>query len=173
MKSVFNNDGVAEQFLLQLLPGARNAKRSFYFEGKTLYSYGPHFVVARFLLDNYTLYVSTRSTSLSTSGHQSSLRRHAWRHRARIHEVQVYDAAEAGEKELEYRLLLVKRAEDHARARIKRPRNAAKWLWHREACASYAVLCAHNLGLPAPTIPDLPEDLLTLKAICQLRNYKT
>jgi hypothetical protein len=84
MKKVVTNSMVAHLWANQSQPEAQNSGRSFYFVGKTVYSYGSHFPVAH-ITDTWTeggpgighrvvLFNSDRY-SITTSAHQSLARR--------------------------------------------------------------------------------------------------
>lgn len=75
MKKVFNSaSDVAHAFALQEQSEGRNSSRSFYFEGDSLYSYGRHFCIARFISEDTVLFTE-RKYSNSTAKHIN----HAWR----------------------------------------------------------------------------------------------
>lgn len=77
MKTVLNTSEVAHYFANQLQDNARNANNSFYFNKDykgvlTIYSYGQHFPIARFLKDsngNDILFFTLRSYSNTTAKH--------------------------------------------------------------------------------------------------------
>ena len=171
MRTVVPNHEVIDLFMRQAQPFARNPKKSLYFEGPCLYSYGPHYMLARFLPRWTTLFVSWRDCSPTTRRHQSLLSRRLWRTVTTAREVSVYDAAKCAEEELAFRLSEVARTEKEIRDRIRRPRTAVRWFALREARALRVEPQARALGLPVPTVPELPEDLLALKAACMLRGY--
>ena len=64
-----NNHQVAHVWAQQTKPGAMGS--SFYFDGPTIYSYGPHFPIARFIerKGRRAVLFTTRSYSVSTSKH--------------------------------------------------------------------------------------------------------
>lgn len=75
MKKVFSSaSDVAHAFALQNQDEGRNSSRSFYFEGDSLYSYGRHFCVARFISEDTVLFTE-RKYSNTTAKHTG----HAWR----------------------------------------------------------------------------------------------
>lgn len=74
MKKVFSSaSDVAHAFALQEQSEGRNSGRSFYFEGDSLYSYGRHFCVARFISEDTVLFTE-RTYSNTTAKHTG----HAW-----------------------------------------------------------------------------------------------
>ena len=75
MKIVFNSaSGVAHAFALQNQYEGRNSGRSFYFISDSLYSYGAHFCIAKFISED-TVLITERKYSSTTAKHV----RHAWR----------------------------------------------------------------------------------------------
>jgi hypothetical protein len=75
MKTVFPTNEVAHVWANQLQDNARNSGGNFYFEGKTIYSYGRHFPIAVLTGGNnhYCLF-TTRSYSTTTSKHIHEVR---------------------------------------------------------------------------------------------------
>lgn len=77
VKTVVNSAQVAHLWANQSQPEARNAKGSLYFRGDTIYSYGSHFPIARHVTargGRAVVLVTTKSYSVTTSGHTSSVR---------------------------------------------------------------------------------------------------
>lgn len=77
-RTVFDNDMVAHVWAQQTQEHGRSANGNFYFRGGTLYSYGPHFVVGRFvttLAGERVVLLNSGSYSVSTNRHQSLARR--------------------------------------------------------------------------------------------------
>ena len=68
-KTVFNTDMVFHIWAQQKQSYGRNAKASVYFDGPTLYSYGDHFVMARFARPGVVLF-NAEKNSVTTSAHQ-------------------------------------------------------------------------------------------------------
>lgn len=82
-KTVFNNQGaVAHAWALQSQDYGTDSKRRFYFEGPSIYSYGSHFEIGRFVNapngERVVLFTTDRYSS-TTSTHQS-IARSAVRH---------------------------------------------------------------------------------------------
>lgn len=78
MKHVFNTNEVAHVWANQLQNDARNQQGNFYFEGKTIYSYGGHFPIAVLTGENnHFCLFTTRSYSNTTSKHIQYVRRAA------------------------------------------------------------------------------------------------
>lgn len=73
-QQVFNNSMVAHVWAQQTQERGRNSRGSLYFEGPTLYSYGPHFPIAtitRTPKGAEFVAFNTDSASITTSSHQS------------------------------------------------------------------------------------------------------
>jgi hypothetical protein len=68
MKKVVSNHEVAHLFNGQHQETATTPNRNFYFSGKTIYSYGSHFCIAKFV-DHNTLLFTERGYSNSTAKH--------------------------------------------------------------------------------------------------------
>jgi hypothetical protein len=83
MKKVVTPQEVAHLFANQLQSEATNQNRSFYFYGKSIYSYGSHFCIARFVDDN-TLLFTERGYSNTTAKHIAQVR-NATSHKERIY----------------------------------------------------------------------------------------
>lgn len=73
MRQVFENRMVAHIWAQQTQESGRSHNGQFYFEGKTIYSYGRHFPIATFIDADKVLYCSD-SYSVTTSNHQSMVR---------------------------------------------------------------------------------------------------
>jgi len=73
MKKVFKSDEVAHIWASQSQSEGRNSARNIYFEGTTIYSYGSHFPLARFV--NGRVLVTNRSYSVTTSKQLYGVRR--------------------------------------------------------------------------------------------------
>lgn len=71
--SVFSNDMVAHVWNAQRQSFGRSNNGNFYFEGRTLYSYGSHYIVGFIMPDGVAL-INANSASVSTSGHLSDAR---------------------------------------------------------------------------------------------------
>lgn len=74
MKTVFSNSEVCHVWASQSQDEGRNSKGSIFFNGRTIYSYGHHFPMARFVTADRVL-VTNRSYSVTTSSHLSSVNR--------------------------------------------------------------------------------------------------
>lgn len=168
MKKVMTNSEVAAAFVARKQPYARNNHGTFYFEGDCLYSYGKHFVVARWL--NGRLLHSRRHHSPSTSAHGSCLRRAV--HSAGVIYVSVHDADKTMEQEMEWALNQIATARKEALNRVNRPKNAARHIrfldwWEGDGIRGVA----KETRLPVPSLPPWPDALVALKAECQFRSY--
>lgn len=69
----FDNSQVAHVWNSQTLDAGQSGNGNFYFEGRTLYSYGSHFVVG-FIDRNGVAFINRDKHSISTAGHQSDAR---------------------------------------------------------------------------------------------------
>lgn len=88
MKTTYSSHKqVAEAFATQSTPTGKTSGNRVYFEGDTIYSYGPHFVIARLEPETRAAFFTTRRYSPSTGKHKSYVR---WAlHRAGWNVVQV------------------------------------------------------------------------------------
>lgn len=75
MAQVFSNDMVAHVWAQQRQQSGRSSNGNFYFEGRTLYSYGGHFPVGIFAAPGGPVFLNADSYTVSTSKHQSYARR--------------------------------------------------------------------------------------------------
>lgn len=77
MKTVFNNSEICHVFCNRIQNEGRTSSGSMFFKNDTLYSYGYHFELAKFIeYKGFTyLFVNTASYSNTTSKHQSHVRR--------------------------------------------------------------------------------------------------
>lgn len=77
-KSVWKSEELFHVWAHQRAPEGRASGVNVYFDGVVIYSYGPHFPMARLLLDKKgnpdAVLLTTRSYSVTTSSHQSSVR---------------------------------------------------------------------------------------------------
>jgi len=80
-KHVYPTNEISHLWFHKTQASARNAQANLYFEGETIYSYGSHFPIARHVVDNPTkknpkpaILFTTRSWSVTTSGHVSAVR---------------------------------------------------------------------------------------------------
>ena len=81
MKTVFNNSELAHIYANQTQQSGRNSNGSFYFDGKTIYSYGRHFPIAKIMTNeqgNEAMLFTFRSYS-NTTAKQISIVRNATR----------------------------------------------------------------------------------------------
>lgn len=77
VKQVFTNSQVCHVWASQTQSTGRNSNNSIWFEGDTIYSYGRHFPMARVYTKpdgNKFVLTSSKSYSVTTSGHMSDLR---------------------------------------------------------------------------------------------------
>ncbi len=87
MRHVFSdNSTIAELWATQAQNHARNKRHTFYFTGKTIYSYGEHFPIATIeerFERNFVIY-NSRSYSRTTNQHQSEVSWEIRLHLARL-----------------------------------------------------------------------------------------
>ncbi len=87
MKKVFKTDEVAHIWAQQKQDEGRNPQGNFYFQGKTIYSYGGHFPIASFVAPGVVL--------ITTRGYSSTTSRHIWHVRRALHNsVKVFEGHE-------------------------------------------------------------------------------
>lgn len=79
MKKVFNNSELAHTYAQQTQSEGRTSNGSFYFHGSTLYSYGSHFPICKFITDanGQSVLLFTQRTYSNTTAKQISLARNA------------------------------------------------------------------------------------------------
>jgi len=87
MKTVFNNSELAHIYANQSQNSGRNSSSSFYFEGKTIYSYGGHFPIAKIVTNENGLecMLFTYRTYSNTTAKQISIVRNATRQYKKIY----------------------------------------------------------------------------------------
>ena len=87
MKNVFNNSDLAHAYANQTQNSGRNSNGSFYFEGKTIYSYGGHFPIAKIVSNDNGLecMLFTYRTYSNTTAKQISIVRNATRQYKKIY----------------------------------------------------------------------------------------
>lgn len=74
VKSVFDNSMLAHVWAQQTQTFGRSNNGNLYFEGRALYSYGSHYMVA-LILDSGVCLINEAKYSVTTSGHRSDARR--------------------------------------------------------------------------------------------------
>ena len=162
------NAEVAAAFVARKQPHARNSDRSFYFEGDRLYSYGSHYVVARW--DGARLLLSCRPESNTTSAHRNDLRMAA--SVAKVEYDTVHDADRTLVQELEFMVECRTEALTQALRRIRRPKHASRFIqhltyWDREWIKEFS----EKFNLSMPKLMPWPPELVVLKAECIFRGY--
>jgi hypothetical protein len=77
MKTVFITPMVAHVWAQQSQPEGRNGGGSLFFDGPSIYSYGSHFEIARFVTRRRRrcVLLTNRASSVTTTGHVSQVRR--------------------------------------------------------------------------------------------------
>lgn len=73
MKQVFNSSEIPHIWANQTQNKARNSQGNFYFEGKTIFSYGSHFPIAT--VEGHDVFLTLDTYSVTTTGHISDVRR--------------------------------------------------------------------------------------------------
>jgi hypothetical protein len=159
MRHVMDNDMVAHVWAAQSQDDARNAQKNFYFEGDTIYSYGRHFPIARFVKNDRrerAVLFTTRGYSNTTSKHIHTVRG-ALRglNVATFHIERPGDSARSSDIKRDYEQRIDDFMEQAARARLR-----SEYLMdHAQALATEANQCAEFFGwdwrLP---IPELSEE---------------
>lgn len=86
MKKVFSNADLAHTYAQQTQNEGRNPNGSFYFHGRTLYSYGSHFAICNFVTNQQseTKLLFTLRTYSNTTAKQIGIARHATSHYEKI-----------------------------------------------------------------------------------------
>lgn len=87
MKTVFNNSDLAHAYANQTQNSGRNSNGSFYFSGKTIYSYGGHFPIAKIVTNDNGLecMLFTYRTYSNTTAKQIGIVRNATRQYKKIY----------------------------------------------------------------------------------------
>ena len=87
MKTVFNNSDLAHAYANQTQNSGRNSNGSFYFDGKTIYSYGGHFPIAKIVTNDNGLecMLFTYRTYSNTTAKQINIVRNATRQYKKIY----------------------------------------------------------------------------------------
>lgn len=84
MKTVFKSGEVAHIWAQQNNERGKNPQGNFYFEGKTIYSYGGHFPIATFVAPGVVL--------LTTRGYSNTTSKHIWATRDAVRGLKVFEA---------------------------------------------------------------------------------
>lgn len=85
MAQVFSNDMVAHVWAQQRQPSGRSHNGNFYFEGRTLYSYGTHYPVGIFAAVGGPVFLNSSKSSVTTEGKHKGPARRAVRHLERLY----------------------------------------------------------------------------------------
>lgn len=135
MQTVFTNDMVAHVWAQQSQDHGRNSGETFYFNGATVYSYGSHFPIARFVGNGSAVLFTTDDYSTTTSTHISRVHRAIGRQRIfMVPDVMADDTAAHRANIADY----VERANDAVKRATKR-RKADLADMDLEAAASLSV----------------------------------
>jgi hypothetical protein len=121
LKRVVDTPMVAHLWANKSQDEARNARRNFYFDGDTIYSYGRHFPIARHVENKrgeHAVLMTTRTYSVTTAGHISCVRS-ACRHLTVFNVDHDYGKTNAGLFE-DYRKKLLGLMHKYAKARSNR-----------------------------------------------------
>lgn len=84
MAEVFSNDMVAHVWAQQRQQSGRSHNGNFYFEGRTLYSYGTHYPVGIFAAVGGPVFLNSSKSSITTEGKHKDPAHHAVRHLERL-----------------------------------------------------------------------------------------
>lgn len=85
MAEVFSNDMVAHVWAQQRQPSGRSNNGNFYFEGRTLYSYGTHYPVGIFAAVGGPVFLNSSKSNITTEGKHKGPARYAVRHLERLY----------------------------------------------------------------------------------------
>lgn len=85
MAEVFSNDMVAHVWAQQRQQSGRSHNGNFYFEGRTLYSYGTHYPVGIFAAVGGPVFLNSSKSSITTEGQHKGPARYAVRHLERLY----------------------------------------------------------------------------------------
>lgn len=149
MKTIFSNSMVAHVWAQQNQGEGRNGNHSFYFSGKTIYSYGEHFPIARFI-DSNTVLMTTMSYSSSTSRHVSDTRQAIPSH-CKIIEVPNINNAMTGENFKYFDNRLPELIKQYQKARTSKPRITESMMDMVEHANAYAELVKSKRRYNVPT----------------------
>lgn len=85
MAEVFSNDMVAHVWAQQRQQSGRSHNGNFYFQGRTLYSYGTHYPVGIFAAVGGPVFLNSSKSSITTEGKHKGPARYAVRHLERLY----------------------------------------------------------------------------------------
>ena len=147
MKKVNTPQQTAHLFALQSQSEARTPNGSLYFNGKSIYSYGSHFCIAKFI-DEKTLLFTERTYSNTTAKHISCVSY------ATSHIEKIYCSNPNGSHETNFNFWLGQ-AEQSAE-KLKTARKPQIYIWELENVKSKANIYANYFNI------DIPETLQTV-----------
>lgn len=155
MKHLFTNAELAHIWMHQRQDEGHNAGRSFYFNGDTIYSYGSHFPIARHVTGangEPAILFTTRSYSVTTSGHISRVRR------AIPPSARIFFVRNPGDS-LRYEIDAAGAAirSNLERAASANKRNAPKYYSAAIAARDAAIELAAFFALDTSSLPELPN----------------
>jgi hypothetical protein len=117
MRNVVSNSEIPHLWAHKRQPSARNGKDSFYFKDETIFSYGPHFPIAKHLPGGAIAF-TRRTSSPTTNGHMNAVRRAIPQGVTVVYVLRPTEPAvsqrEAHEKLVEEALKLAAKARKHA-----------------------------------------------------------
>ena len=119
MKKVVSPNQVAHLFANQLQSEARTQTKNFYFYGNSIYSYGSHFCIAKFV-DNETLLFTERSYSNTTAKHIN----HVWNATSHIKKIHCANPIGSHDENFNYWLIEAENNID----KLKNARKPEKYL---------------------------------------------
>ncbi len=124
-KTTWKSEELYHVWAHQRAPEGKSSGVKVYFDGPTIYSYGPHFPMARLLLDKNgnpeAVLVTTQRYSVTTSAHQSDVRS-AVRHLKAFHVENVKSDVKPADRLKEYRDRIKFDAESVVRAKSEKGR---------------------------------------------------
>ena len=141
MKKVNTPENVAHLFANQLQSEARTQTNNFYFNGKSIYSYGSHFCIAKFI-DDKTLLFTERGYSNTTAKHIN----HVWK--ATSHIKKIHCANPNGNHEESFNYWLIEA--ENSVAKLKNARKPEIYLFELQNTKYKATEYANYFGIDLP-----------------------
>lgn len=147
MKKVNSPQQTAHLFALQTQSEAYTSSRNLYFNGKSIYSYGSHFCIAKFV-DEKTLLFTERTYSNTTAKHINYV------NYATSHIEKIYCSNPNGSHDTNFDFWL--RQAEQLAEKLKTARKPQIYIWELENVKSKANIYANYFGI------DIPETLQTV-----------
>ena len=141
MKKVNTSENVAHLFANQLQGEARTQTNNFYFNGKSIYSYGSHFCIAKFIDDKMLLFTE-RGYSNTTAKHIN----HVWN--ATSHIIKIHCAYPTGSHEQNFNFWLIEA--ENSVAKLKNARKPEIYLTELQRTKDKATKYAEYFGIDLP-----------------------